>query len=295
MYYSKNSIQTYLKEISNKQYLEHEELYKLGEKITAMKALGVSPSLSKPDLSLYSEEEQEIIREGMQAFVEFAEGNLRLVVSIAKKYNKKSSDFLNLIQLGNLGLIRAIDKFDFSTGYKFSTYAYWWIKQSISRGLTNTGRTIRLPIHINDRLDKINRVIHKLTQKTGRTPSISAIARECKITPEEVQFCLDSDYKVSSLNIPLNTEEGTEIQDLIYDAETFETSELTDKMAEVLEKFLTQRQQDIVRMTFGIRVREHCQKEICITLGISKEILESELETALGILRENCKELKNYF
>ncbi len=243
-----------------------------------------------------------VMRDGEQAKRELTQANSRLVISMAKRYLGQGVPFLDLIQEGNLGLMRAVEKFDWRRGNKFSTYATWWIRQSLTRGLADQGRTIRVPVHMNDRIRKVYAVAHALETHLGRRPTPEEIARELEMEVEKVELALKASRRSISLEKPVGHEGESELGQFIED----ETSEdplesasldlLRGDVEDVLQG-LTAREQRVLELRYGLRGhRAYTLKEVGKIFGLTRERVRQIEKEALRKLRHpnRARMLKAY-
>jgi RNA polymerase primary sigma factor len=291
-----DSVHTYLKSIGRTSLLTAEQEVDLAKRIEA----GLFAEHKLETLSLESgvgldeklrRELEMVAEDGRRAKSHMLEANLRLVVSVAKKYSDRGLSLLDVVQEGNLGLIRAVEKFDYTKGYKFSTYAMWWIRQAIQRGFADSARTIRLPVHVLEMLSKLSRVERDMHQKLGREPTPEELAVELDRTPDQIEELLRTSRQPISLDSTIGEDGETSIGDLIEDVDAPEASELVDRqlMAEQLRSALdalTPREATIMAMRFGLYDgNPHTLDEIGRALGLTRERIRQLEKQSLSKLR----------
>jgi RNA polymerase primary sigma factor len=286
-----DSVHTYLKSIGRTSLLTAEQEVDLAKRIEA--GLYAEHKLeTELDLTNQLRAELEAVAEdGRAAKAHMLEANLRLVVSVAKKYSDRGLSLLDVVQEGNLGLIRAVEKFDYSKGYKFSTYAMWWIRQAIQRGFADSARTIRLPVHVLEMLSKLSRVERDMHQRLGREPTPEELAVELDRTPDQIEELLRTSRQPISLDSTIGEDGETSIGDLIEDVDAPEASELVDRqlMADQLRHALdalTPREATIMAMRFGLYDgNPHTLDEIGKALGLTRERIRQLEKQSLSKLR----------
>jgi RNA polymerase primary sigma factor len=286
-----DSVHTYLKSIGRTSLLTAEQEVDLAKRIEA--GLYAEHKLdNEPDLAdAYRLDLAEVAEDGRRAKMHMLEANLRLVVSVAKKYSDRGLTLLDVVQEGNLGLIRAVEKFDYTKGYKFSTYAMWWIRQAIQRGFADSARTIRLPVHVLEMLSKLSRVERDMHQKLGREPTPEELAVELDRTPDQIEELLRTSRQPISLDSTIGEDGETSIGDLIEDTDAPEASELVDRqlMASELRSALgclTPREATIMSMRFGLYDgNPHTLDEIGRALGLTRERIRQLEKQSLSKLR----------
>ncbi len=306
-------VRMYLKEIGKVPLLSAEEEIEFAKKIEDGAA--AEEKLKDMDLMLETAEGEEretlekekkelgyVIADGEDAKQRLAEANLRLVVSIAKRYVGRGMLFLDLIQEGNLGLIKAVEKFDYRKGYKFSTYATWWIRQAITRAIADQARTIRIPVHMVETINKLIRVNRQLLQELGREPLPEEIAEKMDIPVERVREISKISQEPVSLETPIGEEEDSHLGDFIQDdnvpvpAEAAAFTLLKEQLVEVLST-LTEREQKVLRLRFGLDDgRARTLEEVGKEFNVTRERIRQIEAKALRKLRHpsRSRKLKDY-
>lgn len=292
-----DAISLYLKEVGKVPLLTQEEEVELAKKIEegrlAKKRLakGVSDPEERKRL-------EKLVEEGKEAQDHLIKANSRLVVSVAKKYIGRGVPFLDLIQEGNIGLIRAVKKFDYRRGYKFSTYATWWIRQAVTRAIADQGRTIRVPVHMYEQINQLARAVRKLVQELGREPTTEEIAEEMGIPPSKVEQIIRVSQRPLSLETPVGEEEDSFLGDFIEDnsspspTETATQSLLREQLEEIL-KSLHPREAKILKLRFGLLDGySYTLEEVGRKFGVTRERIRQIEAQALGRLRHPSRSRK---
>ncbi len=284
-------VRMYLREIGRVPLLTAEEEVKLAQRMERGKAehLKANPS-------------RRIIEDGEEAQRRLTEANLRLVVSVAKKYIGRGMSLLDLIQEGNIGLIRAVEKFDYTKGYKFSTYATWWIRQAITRAIADQARTIRIPVHMVETINRLIRISRRLLQDLGREPTSEEIAEQMEISAEKVREIIKVSQEPVSLETPIGEEEDSHLGDFIEDhtalapAEAASHQLLKEQVEDVLDS-LTERERKVLQLRFGLDDgRSRTLEEVGKEFHVTRERIRQIEAKALRKLRHpsRSRKLKDY-
>ncbi|MBL7201294.1 MAG: RNA polymerase sigma factor RpoD [Anaerolineae bacterium] len=298
---SDDTVGLYLKEMARVPLLSLEEEVQLAMKLCD--ALDAKRTLRRNGHNLDERDRLEVvIEEGRLAREHLIKANTRLVVSIAKKYMGRGVPFLDLIQEGNLGLMKAVEKFDYKRGYRFSTYATWWIRQTITRAIADQGRTIRVPVHMSDRIRRLYKTARQLEQEHGRKPTPEEIAAEMDLEPRKVRWMLKVSWRPLSLERPVGEEEDSELGSFIEDdsaptpTQSAYQNLLRDKVEEVLST-LTPREARILRLRFGLQNgRSYTLEEVGQKFGLTRERIRQIEGKALRRLRHprRSRQLRDY-
>lgn len=277
-----DSVKLYLREIGKIPLLSQEEEFELAQKV------------------IHGNE-----KEKKRAKDKMAESNMRLVVSIAKRYSGRGLDFLDLIQEGNTGLLRAVEKFDPDKGFKFSTYATWWIRQAITRAIADQARTIRIPVHMVETINKVLRAQRRLTQELNREPTTEEIAKAMDMDPDKIEYVMKIKQDIASLDASVGRDgedDDSSLGDFIEDEDRVSPEDaaanqlLKEQIASILST-LTDREQKIIKMRFGIGGgKSHTLEEVGAEFSVTRERIRQIEAKALAKLRKNkdTKKLKEY-
>jgi RNA polymerase primary sigma factor len=277
-------VRMYLKEIGKVPLLTAEEEVDLAKRIEAGLFAAEKLAAARKTAPAMRKDLEAIERDGQVAKRKLVEANLRLVVSIAKRYVGRGMLFLDLIQEGNLGLIRAVEKFDYTKGYKFSTYATWWIRQAITRAIADQARTIRIPVHMVETINKLIRIQRQLLQDLGREPSPEEIAKEMDLTPDKVREILKVSQEPVSLETPIGEEEDSHLGDFIEDCDAVVP-------VDAASFILLQEQLDSVLHTLSDREKKVIQLRFGLTDGHPRTL--EEVGREFGVTRERIRQIES--
>jgi len=306
---SDDSVRLYLREIGKIPLLNAEEELELAQKVVANRdeLQEVLTKLDNEELSANERTKLEAKAVKLSKPKDkMAEANMRLVVSIAKRYSGRGLDFLDLIQEGNTGLLRAVEKFDPDKGFKFSTYATWWIRQAITRAIADQARVIRIPVHMVETINKLLRTQRRMTQDLNREPTIEELAKELEMEPEKVEYVIKIKQDIQSLDAGVGRDgdgdDDSVLQDFIEDEEsaTPEESATTQLLKEQVQSVLStlsDREQKIVRMRFGLdNGKSHTLEEVGQEFAVTRERIRQIEAKALAKLRKHkdAKKLHEY-
>jgi len=296
-----DTIGLYLKEVGRVPLLTAEEEVELAQRIERGRL--AREELAKGNVSPRRRQElQRLIEDGWAAREHLITANSRLVISVAKKYMGRGVPFLDLIQEGNIGLIRAAKKFDYRRGHKFSTYATWWIRQAVTRAIADQGRTIRVPVHMGDQINKLLRVQHQLTQRLGRDPSVEELAEALEVTPQKVENMIQVARRPLSLETPTDDEEDSVLGDFIQDEEVPAPDETAtyNLLREHLESVLNglpPREVRILQLRYGLLDGQaYTLEEVGRKMGVTRERVRQIEAQALSRLRHPAirRKLREY-
>ena len=306
---SGDSVRAYLRDIGRIPLLEHEEEILLGRKVQRLmeiKEIESEMEIKSQDdlagiLGLTPKDLKRQLREGEKAKDKMVTANLRLVVSVAKKYTKRNMELLDIIQEGTIGLVRGVEKFDPGRGYKFSTYAYWWIRQGITRAIAEKSRAIRLPIHVTENLNKLKKAQRELSQINGEMPNVFQLAEYLEFTVDEIKDLMCKSRQPTSLEIKIGENRDTALIDLLEDETQLpemllERQSVKENIRKIIHD-LPEMQAAVVRMRYGIG--EEVLEPMSMTaigqvLNMSRDRVRTLENKALRAIREQSENLSEY-
>ena len=306
---SGDSVRAYLRDIGRIPLLEHEEEILLGRKVQRLmeiKEIESEMEIKSQDdlagiLGLTPKDLKRQLREGEKAKDKMVTANLRLVVSVAKKYTKRNMELLDIIQEGTIGLVRGVEKFDPGRGYKFSTYAYWWIRQGITRAIAEKSRAIRLPIHVTENLNKLKKAQRELSQINGEMPTVFQLAEYLEFTVDEIKDLMCKSRQPTSLEIKIGENRDTALIDLLEDETQLpemllERQSIKENIRKIIHD-LPEMQAAVVRMRYGIG--EEVLEPMSMTaigqvLNMSRDRVRTLENKALRAIREQSENLSEY-
>ena len=309
-----DSVRAYLRDIGRIPLLEHDEEILLGrkvqqlmswEKVRSEKEEELNRNVDDKELCEFTENDWKTFRREIRDFRKAKEkmvtANLRLVVSVAKKYTKRNMELLDIIQEGTIGLMRGVEKFDPHRGYKFSTYAYWWIRQGITRAIAEKSRAIRLPIHITENLNKLKKAQRELSQQNGIMPNVFQLSEELNLTVDEIKDLMCKARQPTSLEIKIGENRDTALIDLLEDEDQIpfdllETSFIKDDIRELLSN-LPEMQAAVIKMRYGIGdeiFEPMSMTAIGQVLNMSRDRVRTLENKAIRALKESNQEISEY-
>ena len=304
-----DSVRSYLRDIGRIPLLEHDEEILLGRQVQRMMEIKACEELlgeiSKEDLAkaldITTKDLRRQLRDGEKAKDKMVTANLRLVVSVAKKYTKRNMELLDIIQEGTIGLVRGVEKFDPGRGYKFSTYAYWWIRQGITRAIAEKSRAIRLPIHITENLNKLKKAQRELSQMNGQMPNVFDLAAHLDLTVDEIKDLMCKARQPTSLEIKIGENRDTALIDLLEDETQLpelilERQYIKEDIRELISE-LPEMQAAVVAMRYGIgdeMLEPMSMTAIGQVLNMSRDRVRTLEHKALKALRANSDEINEY-
>jgi len=306
---SGDSVRAYLRDIGRIPLLEHDEEILLGRKVQRMMSIlevkeefeGISNADLAKMLGITEKELRRQLRDGERAKDKMVMANLRLVVSVAKKYTKRNMELLDIIQEGSIGLVRGVEKFDPGRGYKFSTYAYWWIRQGITRAIAEKSRAIRLPIHVTENLNKLKKAQRELSQMNGEMPSVFQLAEYLEFTVDEIKDLMCKARQPTSLEIKIGENRDTALIDLLEDEtqlpdKLLETKHIKEDIRSMISD-LPEMQAAVISMRFGIGdniVEPMSMTAIGQVLNMSRDRVRTLEQKAIKALRLDSSMVNEY-